>query len=436
MKKTVVYLGKCDSYDPDAVYRIIQKALDVIPLSKQISGKVVIKPNLVMAHPKIAPEAFTRKEVIEAILMMLQKNGKGITKTDIVEKSGLGVTTGTMFRNAGYPSLKRKYKVSLRAMEEGPQSKVILESGKVHRYITVAREMAERDFLIFAPKLKTNVLSESYSGALKLNIGTVDSKERMFHHHRDLPVKIVDILEAANPDLIIADGVRMSFGGNQMTQHGTDVGVIIVSNNAVAHDMISTRLLNLDPMQIGHIREAVDRGYGPKSIDEIQVLGDCTIPEIQAKTSGLDFGYYPVEQFKSNLCIHAGSPYCIGGCHGVFLDWLHMIRDRKPKLLKRFPKMDVLIGRVQETIQAKQVLLVGNCAPASSVRAKRTVWIRGCPPSHKIIVLKMMIHFLLLAPLVRPDLIVDSFVLYPIKKIKRWLLNIRFTPQKNIKSSS
>lgn len=433
MKKTVVYLGKCDSYDPDAIYRVIQKALGVIPFSKQISGNVVIKPNLVMAHPKVAPEAYTRKEVIEAILMMLQKNRNAIAKVDIVEKSGLGVTTGTMFRNAGYPSLKRKYKVSLRAMEEGRQSKVILEAGKVHRYITVAREMAERNFLIFAPKLKTNVLSESYSGALKLNIGTVDGKERMFHHHRDLPIKIVDILEIANPDLIVTDGIRMSFGGNQMTQHGIDVGVIVVSNNAVAHDMISTRLLNLDPMQIGHIREAIDRRYGPKSIDEIEVLGDCTISEIQAKTSGLDFGYYPVEQFQSNLCIHSGTPYCIGGCHGVFLDWLHMIRDRKPKLLKRFPKMDVLIGRVQKAIQSKQVLLVGNCAAASpSIRARRLVWIRGCPPSHKVIVLKMMLHFLLLAPLVRPDLIVDSFVLYPMKKLKGWFVNFRYRSSKKV----
>lgn len=426
MKKYPVYLGKCESYNPDAIYQMIRKALDVVPLSKKITGKVVIKPNLVMAHPKIATDGFTRKEIIEAILIMLRNDGDSIEKIDIVEKSGLGVTTGTMFRHAGYRSLVRKYQVGLCAMEEGRQSRMVLKFGKVHRYLTIAREIAERDFLIFVPKLKTNVLSEGYSGALKLNIGTIDSKERMFHHHQDLPVKITDILEVANPDLIITDGIRMSFGGNQMTQHGIDIGVIIVSNNAVAHDMINARLLNLDPMKIGHIREAIDRGYGPKSIDEIEVLGDCTMPEIQTKTSGLDFGYYPVEQFKSNLCIHAGSPYCIGGCHGVFLDWLHMIRDRKPKLFKRFPRMDVLIGRVEKKIKAKRVLFVGNCAVASpSVQAKRSVWIRGCPPTHKMIVLKMMVHFLLLAPLVRPDLIIDSFVLYPLKKIKGWLLNFR-----------
>jgi hypothetical protein len=27
--------------------------------------------------------------------------------------------------------------------------------------------------------------------------------------------------------------------------------------------------------------------------------------------------------------ILVGEPYCIGGCHGVFLDWLYMIKDRK-----------------------------------------------------------------------------------------------------------
>jgi len=425
MTKYQVYLGSCKEYNADAAAAIIEQALEKVPLSRPISGKVVIKPNLVMAHPKVATENYTRKEVVEGVLKVIHKQGKDIEKIDIVEKSGLGAATASSFRRAGYRELKRKYGVKLRAMEERRRTTVVLEKGRVHSHISIAREMAERDFLVFVPKLKTNVLSHAYSGALKLNIGTIDSKERVFHHHKDLHIKIVDLLEAANPDLIVTDGIRMAYGGNQMTQHGADMGVIVVSTNAVAHDMVCARLLGLDPFKIEHIHEAMQRGYGPCTFDEIEILGDYPVEKGQEMCKGLDFGFYPVEEFKCNFDIRSGVPYCIGGCQGIFLDWLHMVKDRKPNRLKRFPKLTVLLGKVKEPIEAKKVLLVGDCAGASSlVKVKKIKRIKGCPPTHKRIIWDMMVKYLLFAPLVLPSLVIDGYVLYPIKKIKGWLANL------------
>jgi uncharacterized protein (DUF362 family) len=430
MKKYTVYIGSCSDYNPDTAASIIETALNHISLSRPISGKIAIKPNLVLVHPKVATDSYTRKEIIEGILKVIQKQGKDVKKIDIVEKSGLGVPTASMFRRAGYRKLIRKYKkhglkVKLCAMEERRRSTVVLEKGKVHTHISIAKEIAERDFLIFAPKLKTNVLAHAYTGALKLNIGTIDGKERMHSHHHQLPEKIVDILEIANPDLIVTDGIRMSFGGNQMTQKGTDMGVIVVSSNAVAHDMVCAKMLNLDPLEIHHIREAIDRGYGPSSFDEIEIMGDFPIEKAQETAKKLDFGFYPVDQFPCNFKIHSGSPYCIGGCHGIFLDWLHMVKDRKPKRLKRFPSIPVVIGKVDETIEARKVLLIGECARASKhIKAKKSVRIKGCPPTHKRIVWDMMMRFLQFAPLVLPSLIIDAYVIYPLKKIKGWLANL------------
>ena len=425
MKTFTVHVGCCSEYNPERIAEIIRTALDGIPLRKPISGNVVIKPNLVMAHPKIATESFTRREVVEGILRVVRERGRNIRRIDIVEKSGLGVTTASMFRWAGYRDLAKGHPVRLRPMEEGRRSTVVLERGRLHRHVSVARELAERDFLIFAPKLKTNVLSHAYSGALKLNIGTIDGRERLFHHHRDLPVKIVDLLEAANPDLIVTDGVRMAFGGNQMTQAGTDAGVIVVSTNAVAHDMVCARLLNLDPFKIEHIREAINRGYGPSSFRQIRLVGDASIGKVRERTRRLNFGFIPVHRYRCNFNIVSGSPYCVGGCHGIFLDWLHMVRDRKPKLLKRFPRLTAVVGKTGKKITDGSVLLVGDCARASDqIHSKRTVCIRGCPPSHKRIVWDMMVRYFLVAPLVRPSLIIDGFVLYPLKKLKGWAANL------------
>lgn len=431
-KKYRVYLGACDTYDPQPVKDIIFKALEYMTPDRPIRGKIVIKPNLVMAHPKVATESFTRSEVTEGVVTALLEKGSDITAVDVVEKSGLGVTTKTMFRHAGYKKLK-KYGVKLRAMEERKRKTIVLEKGKVHTHISINKEMAQRDFLVFVPKFKTNVLSHAYSGALKLNIGTIDSKERMFQHHHKLHEKIVDILEAANPDLIITDGIRLSYGGNQMTQHSAPLGVVAVSTNAVAHDMVCARLLNLDPFKIDHIKEAIDRGYGPGSFEDIEILGDFPIEKGHEAVKDLDFGFYPVDRFPEkhpcNFTIQSGTPYCTGGCHGIFLDWLHMVNDRTPNRLKRFPRLTVLIGKVKQSVDADRVLLVGDCALASpQVNARKITRMRGCPPTHKWIVLTMMLRHFLFAPLVLPSLIWDGFGLYPMKKVKGWLANLKKRP--------
>lgn len=425
MKTYAVHVGHCSQYDPDRIEEALLRGLENVRLERPLFGRIVIKPNIVMAHPVIATEGYTRPEVTEAVLRLIGRRGRTVRSIDIVEKSGLGVTTASMFRWAGYRDLARRYPVRLHAMEEGKKSVVVLNRGRVHRHVTVARPMAERDFLISLPKLKTNVLSHGYSGALKLNIGVVDGRERIAHHHRDLPVKIVDLLEAANPDLIITDGIRMAFGGNQMTQGGGDAGVIVLSTNAVAHDMVCSRLLNLDPFKIPHIREAVDRGYGPASFRQIRITGDARVRNVQAVTRKYHSGFMPVEKFPCPFRIVSGEPLCIGGCQGIFLDWLHMVKDRKPGLLKRFPRLTVVIGKTNRRIGDGRVLLVGSCAAASpNIRSAKIVRIKGCPPTHKRIVWDMMTRYFLLAPLVRLSLIIDGFVLYPLKKLKGWLVNL------------
>jgi len=423
MAKYTVYLGSCDSYRSETIFSVLKTAMDHVQLKQPPFGRVVIKPNIVMAHPGVATDGFTRPEVVEGIVRLVRETGSNVERIDISEASGLGITTSGGYRWAGYRRL-RKQGVRKRAMEECRRKVVTLEKGRLHKHITVTAEMADRDFLIFAPKLKTNVLAHAYTGALKLNIGTVDSKERMLYHDYRLPVKIVDILEAANPDLIITDGIRFSYGGNQMTQGGIDFGLIAVSTNAVAHDMVCARLIGLDPFKIEHIKEAMDRGYGPASFEEIDIAGDYPRDRAAMIVKDLDFGFYPVDRFQSNFRIVSGTPYCTGGCQGILLDWLHMIRDRKPKLLKRFPRLTVLVGKVTERIEDRIVLLIGDCARASTdVTCRRKIVIGGCPPTHKRIVWDMMVNLFLLAPLVRPSLIIDGFVAYPLKKIKGWLVN-------------
>ncbi len=426
MGKYQVYLGRCHDYAPELIKEAIERGLKDLGCIDEIKGNVVIKPNLVYAHPKFATSSYTRPEVIEGLLMNITKNPSQIKKIDMVERSGAGASTRMMAKNAGYYPLFRRFGINFCPLEETERVRVSLKRGKIHSSISIAKSMAQRDYLIFMPKLKSNVVGQGMTSALKLNVGSLMDNERMFHHRWDMPDKIVDMLEAVNPDLIVTDAIEIGMGGNQMTEKGKHLGMIIMSKNAVAHDIVCASIMNLEPMDIQYLREAHRRGYGPGSIDQIEILGDYPIDEAQKITSKYENGYMPVDRFKSPFRIISGTPYCYPGCQGVFLDWLYMIKDRKPWLIDKFPPITVIIGAVDDEIEDENILLIGDCAMASKrLRASKIKKILGCPPWHRDIILEMALKYLLISPLIRPDTVFDSYVMYPIRRLKGYIRNLK-----------
>ncbi|HWI62190.1 MAG TPA: DUF362 domain-containing protein [Symbiobacteriaceae bacterium] len=427
MGKERVFIGRCERYDPAEIARVIARGLDELNAWDRIRGQVAIKPNLVMVHPVHARHGYTRAEFMEGVLQNLSElkaQGK-VSRVDIVEKCGRGAPTRTMFKHAGYLPLAKRYGAELHPMEEEPRVVAPLSRGLLHKQIHISPHVAAADTLIFTPKLKSNVLAHGISAALKLNIGSVDDDERMLFHDHRLDDKIVDILEACHPGLIITDAIEIAVGGNQMTQGGKPLGAILVATNPVAHDMVAARLMGLDPAAVGHIRRATERGYTPALTDEIEVVGDYPLDEAREVTGRYDLGYIRVEEFASPLTIKSGEPYCTGGCHGVFLDWLHMIQDRMPEAIGRLPDdLTVVIGEVKEPVAGKRVLLYGDCAACSASVQGRVSRIRGCPPNHKNTILWMAVKYRVLGPLFRPDLIWTGYAVNPASRVLGWLRRV------------
>ncbi|HYG58867.1 MAG TPA: DUF362 domain-containing protein [Symbiobacteriaceae bacterium] len=424
MPREKVFIGRCERYDPAEIARVIARGLDELGAWERIRGKVAVKPNLVMAHPVEARHCFTRAEFMEGLLTHLaelKRQGR-VSQVDVVEKCGRGAPTRTMFRHAGYLPLARRFGATLHPMEEEPRVPVSLQRGVLHKQIHISPHVAGADTLIFTPKLKSNVLAHGISAALKLNIGSVDDDERMqFHDHR-LDDKIVDILEACYPALVITDAIEIAVGGNQMTEGGKPLGAILVATNPLAHDLVAARLLNLDPAGVGHLRRAAERGYTPATLDEVEVIGDFPLEQAQAVTAQYDLGFIRVEAFESPMSIRSGEPYCTGGCHGVFLDWLHMLKDRMPEAVGRLPEnVTVVIGEVKEPVVGDRVLLYGDCAACSAnVQGRRVSRIRGCPPNHKNTILWMALKYRIFGPLFKPDLVWAGYVQNPASRVLGW----------------
>ncbi|MGQ9618096.1 MAG: DUF362 domain-containing protein [Candidatus Aminicenantia bacterium] len=202
----------------------------------------------------------------------------------IIENSGVGIPTSKMFRRANYIALRKNHKnLRFSPFEESKKIKVKLNKGKIHREITVQKDLLERDFLIYAPKLKTNFLSHGLTSAIKLNIGFLGDKERMKDHTYRLPVKMIDLLEVGYPDFIATDAIEIAMGGNQMTEHPLHLGAVIMSNHPLSHDVVCAHILNLDPLKIPYLLEAKERGYGTLNINEIEIDTNISLKELKKK---------------------------------------------------------------------------------------------------------------------------------------------------------
>ena len=409
--KEKVIIRSVPVYDPVLIRGVIRAGLEELGLAGRVKGRTTIKPNVVMSHPAVAPSAFTRSEFLDGLLGALEDAAAPGTEFSVAEKCGAAIPTTRMLRRAGYYRLRKKHRFRLVPIEEARKRRVALAKGKIHGTLRTARAITDRDFLVYAPKLKTNALSQGITASIKLNIGILCDRERMWNHNYNLDEKIVDLLEVGRPDFIATDAIEISSGGNHLTQHGRHLGPVIMASNPVAHDAVCAHIFHLDPERIAHIRLAHERGYGPLSLGDIEVTGDVTFDEARERTRDLETGFIHADDIKSSFKILSGEPYCRGGCHGVLIDWLYMIKDRKPKLWEKLPEWTVVCGKFKGDVKARRVMVVGTCSSvAGTIEARRKGRIRGCPPKHKSMVLWFFLKGGIINPLFRPDLIYDAYV--------------------------
>jgi len=421
-EKTRVILRRAESYDPAVIAEIIRQGIDELGLTPRIRGRITIKPNVVMAHHKVAPSAYTRPEFLDGLLTAIEGASGSRTRVTVAEKCGAAVPTTRMFRRAGYYKLKRKHRFKLLAIEEARKKRIPLQKGIIHREIRTAREIVDRDFLVYAPKLKTNSLSHGLTAALKLNIGILCDPERMWNHHYNLDEKIVDLLEVGYPDFIATDAIEVSCGGNHLTQHGRHLGLILMAASPLAHDVVCSHIFHLDPRQVGHLAAAEKRGYGSLNLADIDLSGDISLEEIRARTRTWPTGFIRADEVDCAVRVLSGEPYCTGGCHGVFLDWLYMIKDRKPKLWLNLPPWTAVIGKYKGDVVADRLLIIGQCTKIEGkVSARRKRKIGGCPPKHKTLVLLLFLKAGILNPLFRLDLIIDAYPFLFLSWLKRFI---------------
>jgi len=151
-------------------------------------------------------------------------------------------------------------------------------SGLVANQLTQMAFTHQADVVIDLPKLKTHGMTR-YTGAVKNLFGTIPGTVKVEYHYRmpelkEFSTMLVDVCEFVKPAFTIMDAVWGMEGDGPSAGDPRKIGLILASRSPYALDFAAAGIIMENPMEICTIQRAVERGIGPASFDEIELVGD------------------------------------------------------------------------------------------------------------------------------------------------------------------
>jgi hypothetical protein len=172
------------------------------------------------------------------------------------------------------------------------------------------------------------------------------------------------------PDLVILDGTIGMEGLGPSAGEPKGAGIVVVSKNATAGDMIASRLMGIDPDSVPHLRMGAEhKGITEDSIDVspadyLKWKVDFTPPPEKISIS-----YPDVEIYDQESC-------------SACLTTLFLFLKRHHKDLKSYVgkqgKLHLAIGKGVKNCP-KGTIYVGNCS-CTIPDAANELKVTGCPP--------------------------------------------------------
>lgn len=370
-RKEKVLIMRCDSYDAERISAIVKEGME--ELGVRPSGRILLKPNVVMAQPEIFPHAFTRKEFLDGVLTAVKSLSNGAKEIAVGERSGITVPTRYNFKNAGYPEVLKKHKVKACYFDESKQVPFPLKKKEALRYnIFVPKPVADCDYLINLPKFKAHPWCR-LTLSLKNFIGLQDDRHRLVDHNTWLEHKIADLQEVIQPNFIAIDAIT---AGQKLMLTATPfhMGAIVMGTNSCAVDTVGCHMVKVDPADLIHLKLASERGFGPMDLDAIEVSGDFPLEEVQERTKDFQFCLERIDDYfgeDSNLKCTVGTfpekhsrDYCWGGCPGALQEAMGILRVVNPGVDQSMKKVHYVVGKVDGPLNLnpdEKVLFAGSC---------------------------------------------------------------------------
>ena len=275
-----VAITKCSDYEYEKVKKALEKAISLLGgLEKFVKPgqKVLLKVNLIEAMP---PEkgTCTHPMVVKAMAEM----AKEITPNVWIGDASGGIeenATEKAFNVSGIGKVIEETGAVKKNFQKSKTKEIEVENGKHYKRLPIFNPVAEADVIINMPKLKTHGVT-FYTGAIKNMFGCIPAKLRHKQHKelqdmQKFSQALVDVFIARKPALNVIDAVQAMQGDNGPSYGPLyKLGLIMVSEDAVALDAIACETIGYSAMSIPTTKKAFERGIGEAELEKIKLLGE------------------------------------------------------------------------------------------------------------------------------------------------------------------
>jgi uncharacterized protein (DUF362 family)/Pyruvate/2-oxoacid:ferredoxin oxidoreductase delta subunit len=288
---SIVVVSRVPSYDRQAVAAAVRRSLELLgtaggdlepPLAPGSSvdgkpaspgtGPVVLKPNLLAAVPPWEGVT-THPAVFAETARALQERGYRLAYGD---NPSFGHRISAAVHRSGLAAEAEQLGIPLADFEHGADA--YRPAAAVHRQFHVARSVLDARALVNLPKLKTHGLT-TMTGALKNTFGVIPGFRMPECHvtHPDVDGflrMLADLNGLVRSALVVMDAIIAMEGNGPRGGTLVPLGLLIVSDDAVAVDAVACRVAGIEADRVPILRMAEEAGIGCASAGRIELRGD------------------------------------------------------------------------------------------------------------------------------------------------------------------
>ena len=217
----------------------------------------------------------------------------------------------------------------------------------------------------------------SFMNSSKINIkNSQDLMEADFDSEfylKEIISKLINVFEKRKPDLIINDLFYVMEGAGPYIYNDSNLiktQLMVGGTDPVAVDLITLKLLGIDPVKNPLITAARERNLGITDLNNITIVGE----DLESSKVNINYCEKNLEDITIHNCSVKTGSNC-SGCYHIAYHLLNIMKTYMTKDLKYIAGQSVLIGKnPSEPDSKKNVILFGNCAIKSTKNSSfRTV---------------------------------------------------------------
>ncbi len=227
------------------IFRVRDGITDILKEAvafSELRGKrrIFVKPN--MSHPEYLPGVVTSPQLLSELVGLLRD---GASEVIVGESNGFNYPCSSAFEKTGIePAVKKAGGTVINLSEDKVVKVKFPRTQSPLKELLLPKTVLDADAVVDLPLMKTHEFT-IYSGAIKNLFGCVPSNRRIYLHPY-LPEVFYRLYTILKPRLTIMDA-RVGIEGNGPTKgNPVKMGLIVTGDDALATDIISTKIMGLN----------------------------------------------------------------------------------------------------------------------------------------------------------------------------------------------